>query len=81
MGEAARIVHGILACMKDFETRKAEFLEFLKTVYREKMVELQCDMMSVPLYVPDGQGGFRVVIDTSVVDISNSPMKSPFQTQ
>lgn len=54
-------------------------MEWLKTVYHEKMVELQCDMMSTPVYVPDGQGGFKTVIDTSVVDIANAGMKSPFQ--
>lgn len=64
-----------------FEERKKAFFEWINTEYRSKMNELQCDMYSYPLYVPDGQGSFKVVIQTDVVDISNSPMKSPFQTE
>lgn len=63
----------------EFEERKAKFLEFLKTEYKTKMDELKCDMYSYPLYVPDGNGGFRVVIQTDIVDITNTGMKSPFK--
>ena len=65
--------------MEPFEKRKEKFMEWLSTGYKAKMEELGCDMMSVPLYVPDGQGGFKTVVDTSVVDVSSRPIKSPFQ--
>lgn len=62
-----------------FEERKAVFMEWLKVEYRGKMTELQCDMYSYPQWIPDGQGGFKLIIQTEVVDISNSPVKSTFQ--
>lgn len=63
---------------KPFEERKEEFKQWLMVEYRQKMTDLGCDMYSYPLYIPDNQGGFRTVIQTDIVDVSNSPIKSPF---
>lgn len=65
--------------MESFEERRKVFMEWLKTEYKTKIDDLKCDMYYYPLYVPDGQGGFRTVIQTDVVDISASAIKSPFQ--
>jgi len=44
-----------------------------------KLVEKhQIDYATYPVFVPDGQQGFRVIIQNTPVDISKQPKKSPF---
>lgn len=43
--------------------------------------EHQVDFAAYPVYMPDGQGGFRTSIQNSPVDIKNKPVKSPFVAQ
>ena len=46
--------------------------------YGELVEKYKRDFASYPSFVPDGQGGFRLVIQTVPVDMSNQPTKSPF---
>lgn len=61
----------------EFEERKKVFLERYKII----IDELKVDIFSFPQYVPDGQGGFKTIVQTNIVDTSNQPVKSPFQTE
>lgn len=61
------------------EEQKAKLETFLKE-YKELVDKHQCDFVAYPVFVPDGQGGFKVVVQQSPVDTSNLPQKSPFIT-
>lgn len=37
----------------------------------------QIDFATFPQFIPDGQGGFKVVVQNTPVDISNQPVRSP----
>lgn len=50
---------------------------FLKE-YGELVHKHKRDFASYPVYVPDGQGGFKTIVQTTPVDISSQPTKSPF---
>lgn len=50
--------------------------EFVKE-YGELVKKHQIDFASYPSFIPDGQGGFRVVVQNTPVDITNQPKKSP----
>lgn len=63
----------------DFEERKKIFLEWIKTEYKAKMDETRCDFYHYPMFVPNGKGGFELIVNSEIVDITNAGMKSPFQ--
>lgn len=50
---------------------------FLKR-YGELVEELDVDFANYPMFVPDGGGGFRIIIQTTPVDLSERGVKSPF---
>jgi len=49
--------------------------------YKELVDKHKIDFATYPLFVPDGQGGFKVIIQNTPVDITNQPQKSPFVAQ
>ncbi len=51
--------------------------EFVKD-YGDLVQKHQVDFAQYPVYVPDGNGGFRTVIQNTPVSIKNQPKKSPF---
>lgn len=58
---------------EDQNTRVNSFLkEYGELVEKHKM-----DFASYPMWVPDGQGGFKTILQNSPVDVSNVPVKSP----
>lgn len=57
--------------------RIAAFIDAYGALVKEHGV----DFASYPVFVPDGQGGFKVVIQNTPVDIKNQPTKSPFVAQ
>lgn len=59
------------------QERKEAFL----AAYGELVKEHNIDFASYPVFVPDGQGGFKVVVQNTPVDIKNQPTKSPFVSQ
>lgn len=59
---------------------KERVQDFL-TKYGELVKETNIDFASYPVFVPDGQGGFKVIVQNTPVDISNQPKKSPFIPQ
>lgn len=54
--------------------RKTAFL----SEYGELVNKHKVDFASYPVFVPDGQGGFKVIVQSTPVDIKNQPQKSPF---
>lgn len=55
------------------QERIGKFLEAYGALVKEHGV----DFASYPVFVPDGQGGFKVIVQNTPVDIKNQPQKSP----
>lgn len=62
--------------MSDDE-KKTRVSAFLKE-YGELVKKHDVDFANYPMYVPDGQGGFKTMIQTTPVDMKQMPTKSPF---
>lgn len=63
------------------EEQKNERAQEFLTKYKALVDEMQIDLATYPVFVPDGQGGFKVIVQTTPVDITNQPnqpKKSPF---
>lgn len=57
------------------ETKRAE--AFMKD-YGELVAKHQMDIASFPVLIPDGQGAFKLTIQSTPVDTSKAPKLSPF---
>lgn len=62
------------------EEIKKRIDDFVKE-YGELVEKHKIDFANYPVYVPDENGGFRVVIQNTPVDITNMAIKSPFVPQ
>lgn len=51
------------------------------TEYEELTKKHGIDFANYPVFVPDGSGGFKVIVQSTPVDISARPVKSPFVTE
>ena len=58
----------------EVQVRGEAFLED----YKKLLDKHDYDFVSFPQFIPDGQGGFKVVVQTVPVDTKNQPKKSPF---
>lgn len=59
------------------EEQKARIDLFLKE-YGELVEKHHVDFINFPQYLPDGSGGWKLMLQTTPMDITNSPQKSPF---
>lgn len=59
---------------EELQKRVSAFMEG----YHALVKEHQVDIASYPVFTPDGQGGFKTIIQSTPVDIKNQPTKSPF---
>lgn len=59
------------------EERKEKGTAFLQE-YGELVAKHQMDIAAYPVFIPDGEGGFKVTVQSTPVDISEQPQKSPF---
>lgn len=59
------------------EAIKARAELFIKE-YGELIAKHGMDFGSYPMFVPDGQGGFKIVVQTVPMDMRNRPQASPF---
>lgn len=50
---------------------------FLKE-YGQLVEKHKVDFANYPLYIPDGAGGFKTLVQSTPVDTTNFPQKSPF---
>jgi len=62
------------------EELNERFNGFIKE-YGDLVMKHKVDFASYPMFVPDGQGGFKIVCQNTPVDISQHPLKSPFVAQ
>lgn len=60
-----------------FTEHKEKAGAFLKE-YGEIVEKHKMDFAMYPVYVPDGQGGFRTVIQSTPIDTTKIAQKSPF---
>lgn len=67
--------------MSDTETKAETPQEAFVRKYGELVKETGFDFASYPVFIPDGQGGFKIVVQTTAIDITNQPKKSPFIAQ
>ena len=54
------------------EERKEKGAAFLKE-YGELVEKHQVDFATYPVFIPDGQGGFKIVVQSTPIDISKKP--------
>ena len=59
---------------EELQKRIDAFMEGYKALVKEHNV----DIATYPVFAPDGQGGFKTVLQSTPVDVSNQPTKSPF---
>lgn len=59
---------------------EVRFQAFIKE-YKELVDKHKVDTMAFPMFTPDGQGGYKVIIHQQPVDISNQPAPSPLITK
>lgn len=55
-----------------------EAVDSFLSEYKELTEKHKIDFASFPVFIPDGSGGFRVVVQSVPVSIENQPVKSPF---
>jgi len=60
----------------DLKERSESFIK----EYGELVKKHQVDFASYPMFVPDGQGGFKISVQTTPIDLKNRPVKSDFVT-
>lgn len=46
--------------------------------YKELVQKYKVDTLAFPMFVPDGQGGYKVIINQQPIDITDQPTASPF---
>lgn len=56
------------------EERAKAFVE----EYGELVKKHKIDFATYPTFIPDGQGGFRVIVQNTPIDMTEVPQKSPF---
>lgn len=62
--------------MSDEDSQKR--IEEFKTKYGALVDEFKCDFAQYPVWIPDGKGAFQTILQNTIVDISQQPVKSPF---
>lgn len=58
------------------EATQEELQSFVKE-YGELVKKHQVDFASYPVFVPDGNGGFKVIVQNTPISTKNLPQKSP----
>ena len=54
------------------EERKEKGTAFMKE-YGELVEKHQVDFATYPVFIPDGQGGFKIVVQSTPIDLSKKP--------
>ncbi len=65
--------------MPEEDVKKASE-DFLKE-YGDLVAKHKVDFVTYPMWQPDGQGGWKMTIQTQVVSTKDQPVKSPFVKQ
>ncbi len=59
------------------ELLNARVQEFIKD-YGDLVQKHKIDFATYPMFTPDGQGSFKIITQTTPVDIGNQPIRSDF---
>jgi len=59
---------------EELQKKLEAFLEEYKALIQKHNI----DFAHYPMYIPDGQGGFKTIIQSTPVDMSTMPKESPF---
>lgn len=59
------------------EEVKKRIEEFLQA-YGKLVEEYKIDFVNYPQWIPDGEGGWKMIMQTQPMDTTNLPQKSPF---
>lgn len=49
--------------------------------YGELVQKHKVDFATYPMWIPDGQGGFKCITQSTAVDIKNQPIRSNFMAK
>lgn len=49
--------------------------------YGELVAKHKVDFATYPMFVPDGNGGFKIVCQNTPVDMTNQPIRSDFMSK
>lgn len=55
-----------------------ERIESFLSAYGKLVQEHQIDFATYPMFVPDGSGGFKVIVQSTPIDITDQPKPSNF---
>ena len=61
--------------MEEFEERKKQFIE----EYKVLIDKLKLDIMGVPVFMPDGKGAFKLIVQMNIVDTKDAPTPSKIE--
>lgn len=56
-------------------------IEEFKEGYGKLVDKFKCDFAQYPVWIPDGAGAFKTILQNTIVDITNSPVKRSFVTK
>lgn len=59
------------------EAQNERVNSFIKE-YGELVAKHKMDFATYPVFIPDGQGGFKIIVQNTPVNVSNQPVKSNF---
>ena len=62
---------------EELKTAEDRAKDFIKE-YGELVAKHSIDFATYPQWVPDGQGGFRTIVQTQAVDTTPKSVESPF---
>lgn len=62
---------------KEVEERKMAFLK----AYEELVKTHEFDFASYPMFVPDGQAGFKITVQSTPIDMKGRSVPSPVMKQ
>ena len=62
---------------KKAEEQNEKANDFFKE-YGELVKKHGFDFVAYPVFIPDGQGGFKIIVQQTAIDTKNQPVKSPF---
>lgn len=78
MEEENKITDAEIVSEKTEQEKFQERVQIFFLEYGELVKKHDIDFATYPMFVPDNNGGFRIVCQNTPVDIKGQPIKSPF---
>lgn len=67
-----------VAVEKSEQEKMTERAQLFIKEYGELVAKHKMDFATYPMFTPDGEGGFKITVQNTPVDMTNQPVKSPF---